>query len=138
MKMLARDGQGSCTLQWEICRFKELKAFVAYTRRTALVFSFVKNDLIAWTAASMSAILLAYSCFESAVSWKSPLVTNRTDLAIILLGVSQIPMALTLGHLLRAIRWHSKRGDMPLGCTNVLQLCLAMRAMTWHTSLEAD
>ena len=138
MKMLARDGQWSCTLQREICRYKELKAFVAYTRRTALVSSFVKNDLIAWTAASMSAILPTYSCFESEASWRSPLVTNRTDLAIILLGVSQIPMALTLGHLLRAIRWHSKHGDMPLGCTNVLQPCLAMRAMTWHTSWEAD
>ena len=64
----------------ETCRFKELMTFVAYTRRSALVFSLKKNDPIEWTAASMSAIFPAYSCFEPAASWRSPLVTNRADL----------------------------------------------------------
>ena len=35
-------------------------------------------------------------------------MTNRAVLAINLLDVSQILMDLTLGHLLRAIRWHAR------------------------------
>ena len=65
-------------------------------------------------------------------------MVNRTAFAIIHLGVSHTPIGLTPGHLSRAIRRYTSRGEIPLGLKKVVHSRLAIAAKAWHKSLEAD
>ena len=56
---------------------------------------------------------------------------------IIRLGVSQIPMGLTPGHLSSMIRRHASSGERPSGSIRVVQSRLAMAASAWDISCKA-
>ena len=91
----------------------ELNALLASTRRMASVSLSRKASLIACIAASIP----AQSCNEPVASCRSPFVTVRMTLEIILLAVSHTPMDLTLGNLSSTINLHASSAERPRGST---------------------
>ena len=86
MSMVASGGQ-SLLMCWSATwRIRELKAFVASTRRTALM-SESKAVLTACTAGSIPAICPLHIWRKPETSWISGFATDMTALAIIRWGI---------------------------------------------------
>ena len=67
----------------------------------------------------------------------SGLTTHSTDLAIIRLATSPMPIGRTPGFLSRAMRRHASRGEMHLGSTYDVQIHFAAMASELYRSVEA-
>ena len=118
-------------------RFRELKALLASTNRTASHSLSLKARFMACIAASVPAFWPAQSWREPAASWMSPPVIERIAFAIILLTTYKYQLGVLLDFLSRAIRRHDNRGARLSGSTKILQRRFVSRASEWHRSSEA-
>ena len=120
-----------------VCRFIELKAFLASMRRMAWVSLSSKMALIACTAASHPLSSPAHNLIEPVVSSISCLMMESTALLIILLLHSPIPMGLTSGFLSKEASLLATRAVSPEGLTYSVHIRMAHSAKESHRSPEA-
>ena len=89
-------------------------------------------------AASIPDVCSAQSCISPVPSSISPLVMNKTALAMILYTITLIPIGRTPSFLLGVISLQASSGATHFGSIRLVQRCLRVEANALHNLSEVE